>query len=119
LTNLKPNANFSNYIQASSTMMLRLIFSIILGAVVSTESSANSIYVSNEKDNTITVVDTTTLEPTRTIKVGQRPRGIAVTKDGKYILVCVSDDDTIEMIDATTFERVGTLHRYGVQIRYQ
>ena len=66
-------------------------------------------YVSNEKGNTITVIDTGKLEVVKTIKVGQRPRGIGLTKDGKYILVCVGDDDAIEMIDTKTYEIVGTL----------
>ena len=38
----------------------------------------------------------------KTIKVGQRPRGIELTKDGKFILVAVGDDDTIQMIDIKT-----------------
>ena len=33
-------------------------------------------YVSNEKSNTVTVIDTATWTVTKTIKVGQRPRGI-------------------------------------------
>src|SRR5215831_9151601 len=66
-------------------------------------------YVSNEKGNTISVIDTAKLEVVKTIKVGQRPRGIGLTKDQKYILVCVGDDDTIEMIDAKTHQIVGAL----------
>jgi DNA-binding beta-propeller fold protein YncE len=33
--------------------------------------------------------------------LGQRPRGIELTKDGKFILVAVGDDDTIQMIDTS------------------
>ena len=55
------------------------------------------------------MIDTDKLEVVKTIKVGQRPRGIGLTKDGKHILVCVGDDDTIEMIDTKTYEIVGTL----------
>ena len=49
--------------------------------------SAYIAYVSNEKSNTVSVIDTDKLEVVRTIKVGQRPRGIAFTKDQKYVLV--------------------------------
>ena len=52
---------------------------------------------------------TAKMEVVKTIKVGQRPRGITITDDGKFILVCASDDDTIEMIDTETYEIVGTL----------
>ena len=65
------------------------------------------VYVSNEKDNTVTVVDSATMEVVKTIKVGQRPRGITISHDGKFIYLCASDDDTIEMIDTATHEIVG------------
>ena len=38
-------------------------------------------YVSNEKSNTVSVIDTDKWQVVRTIKVGQRPRGIEITKD--------------------------------------
>ena len=66
-------------------------------------------YVSNEKANTVTVIDTDRFEAVKTIKVGQRPRGIEVTKDGKFVLVACGDDDTIQMIDTKTDEVTGTL----------
>ncbi|HEX3442144.1 MAG TPA: beta-propeller fold lactonase family protein, partial [Pseudolabrys sp.] len=61
-------------------------------------------YVSNEKSNTVSVIDTDKMEVVKTIKVGQRPRGIELTKDDKYCLVAVGDDDTIQMIDTKTGE---------------
>ena len=60
---------------------------------------ADTIYVSNEKDNTITVVDGTNLTPVKTIPVGQRPRGILLSKDDKSLYVCASDSDHIEELD--------------------
>jgi PQQ-dependent catabolism-associated beta-propeller protein len=65
-------------------------------------ASAYTAYVSNEKSNTVSVLDTDTLTVTKTIKVGQRPRGIALTKDDMFVLVAVGDDDTVEMIDTAT-----------------
>jgi len=58
---------------------------ILLGA----HAGAFSAYVSNEKSNTISVIDTDKFAVVKTIKVGQRPRGIDLTKDGKFILVAV------------------------------
>ena len=60
------------------------------------------VYVSNEKDNTITVVDSATMEVVKTVNVGQRPRGITISHDGKFIYLCASDDDTIEVIDTAS-----------------
>src|ERR1700748_3106314 len=73
------------------------------------EAGAYTAYVSNEKGNTISVIDTAARKVIDTIKVGQRPRGIALTKDQKYVLVAVGDDDTIQMIDTRTNKIVDTL----------
>src|SRR5215207_8354989 len=86
-----------------------LLVGLVLAIVLAAPADAYLAYVSNEKGNTISVVDTARLEVVKTIKVGQRPRGIGLTKDGKYILVCVGDDDAIEIIDAKSYEIVGTL----------
>src|SRR5712692_1595891 len=85
----------------------------LLGAgllvLVHAHASAFTAYVSNEKSNTISVIDIDKLAVVKTIKVGQRPRGIELSKDGKFILVAVGDDDTIQVIDAKTHEIVATL----------
>jgi len=47
--------------------------------------------------------------PLRRRHPGQRPRGIELTKDEKFILVAVGDDDTIQVIDVRTHEIVATL----------
>ena len=80
------------------------IFVLICG-----QASAFTAYVSNEKSNTISVIDADKFTVVRTIKVGQRPRGIGLTKDEKFILVAVGDDDTIQVIDTKTYEVVATL----------
>src|SRR4029450_7231571 len=60
--------------------------------LVGAQASAFTAYVSNEKSNTISVVDTDKFTVVKTIKVGQRPRGIELTREGKFILVAVGDD---------------------------
>src|SRR5215468_469716 len=86
-----------------------LILSAVFAFAGAPAAQAYTAYVSNEKSNTITVIDTDKFEPVKTIKVGQRPRGIDLTKDGKFVLVAVGDDDTIQMIDTATGEITGTL----------
>ncbi len=78
-------------------------------AVVAHPAGAYEAYVSNEKSNTVSVIDTDKLEVVKTIKVGQRPRGIAVTRDGKSVIVAVGDDDTIQIVDTKTKEVTGNL----------
>lgn len=75
----------------------------------STAASAYSIYVSNEKDNTISVIDGESLELVDTIEVGQRPRGIVLSNDGSILYMCTSDDNHVEVMDVETKEILHTL----------
>src|ERR1700755_2686408 len=84
-----------------------LTLGIIVGLI--SPAKAFTAYVSNEKSNTVSVIDTDKMETVRTIKVGQRPRGIELTKDDRYCLVAVGDDDTIQMIDTKTGEVTANL----------
>ena len=70
---------------------------------------ANMAYVTNEKGNSVSVIDTAAMEVTKTIKVGQRPRGVALSKDDSLLFVCAGDDDTIQIIDTKTLKIVGDL----------
>jgi len=91
-------------------MWLRcLIFGIALWLAAPLPGYTFVAYVSNEKSNTVSVIDTDKWTVVKTIKVGQRPRGIEFTRDGKFVLVAVGDDDTIQMIDTATQEVADTL----------
>ena len=78
-------------------------------ALAAAPAHAFIAYVSNEKSNTVSVIDTDSWTVTKTIKVGQRPRGIDFTRDGKFVMVAVGDDDTIQMIDTKTNQIADTL----------
>jgi PQQ-dependent catabolism-associated beta-propeller protein len=73
------------------------------------QAQAREIYVSNEKGNTLTVIDGERLEPEATVEVGNRPRGIVLSPDGAYLYICASDDDTVEIMDTASHKLVGTL----------
>ena len=45
----------------------------LVGATAATAANAFSVYVTNEKDNTISVIDGGSLKETAKIKVGRRP----------------------------------------------
>ena len=59
---------------------------------------AERVLVSNEKDNTITVLDGQSLAVVATVPVGARPRGIVLSRDRKSLYICTSDADHIEVV---------------------
>ena len=92
-----------------SEVCLGLVLAMALFGFPAHGSLAAEAYISNEKSNTVSVIDTDKREVTKTIKVGQRPRGIVMSKDGKFVAVAVGDDDTIQTIDTASKEVTGTL----------
>src|SRR5262245_52953809 len=48
------------------------------------------VYVSNERGNSVTVIDGATFAPVATFAVGKRPRGIHASPDGKLVYVALS-----------------------------
>jgi YVTN family beta-propeller protein len=53
-------------------------------------AQAARVYVSNEDDGTVTVVDTQRLTALATLPVGKRPRGLALSHDGTRLYVPLS-----------------------------
>ena len=80
----------------------------VLGFAI-TDAAAFTAYVTNEKDNTISVVDLDKMETVKTIPVGERPRGILLSKDKKFLYVCNGDADHIEEINLDTLQIDRTL----------
>src|SRR2546427_11118682 len=79
-----------------------LLSGVAVWLAAATPASAFIAYVSNEKSNTVSVIDTDKWTVTNTIKVGKRPRGIEFTRNGKFVLVAVGDDDKIEVFVTET-----------------
>lgn len=67
-------------------------------------AQAYSVYVSSEKDNTITVIDGKSHKVLETVPVGERPRGMVLSKDNKVLYICTSDADHIEVLDLETLQ---------------
>ncbi|MEZ5875133.1 MAG: hypothetical protein R3D30_10010 [Hyphomicrobiales bacterium] len=65
--------------------------------------------MSNEKDNTVTVLDGDTgLKSSRRSRP-RRPRGIIASPDGKEVCVARGDGDIIDVIDTESLEVTRTL----------
>src|SRR5215471_15692821 len=65
---------------------------LLIAAWLAPASAAHAAraYVSNEDDGTVTVVDTQRLAALATLTVGKRPRGLALSRDGKRLYVALS-----------------------------
>jgi PQQ-dependent catabolism-associated beta-propeller protein len=79
-------------------------FAIASGALMlaATPCFAATLFVTSERDNTVTVLDSNTLAVKKVIDVGTRPRGIAITPDHREIFVCIGDDDRMDVINTKT-----------------
>eukprot|EP01155_Anaeramoeba_flamelloides_P019426 Anaeramoba_flamelloidesa574362_10.p2 GENE.a574362_10~~a574362_10.p2 ORF type:complete len:152 (+),score=27.48 a574362_10:266-721(+) len=82
---------------------------LITALLASPVAQATTAYVSNEKDNTLSVIDLDAMEVTHTIEVGERPRGIALSRDHSKLYICASDSDTVQVLDLTTHKIIANL----------
>ena len=62
------------------------------------------MYVSNEDDNQVTVIDLLTRQAVHTISVGVEPEGIAVSPDNLWIVSASETTNMVHWIDAKTYE---------------
>ena len=65
---------------------------------------SGNIFVSNEKGDSISVIDGDTLEVIDTIAIGERPRGVGVSPDGNELYVAVSEESKIKVVDTNSLK---------------
>ena len=93
---------------AANKLFLTLTLSLgFLSA--STFAESELAYVTNEKDDTISVIDLASYEVIKTINVGERPRGFIFNQDQTLAYICASDSDRIQILDVATDQIVGEL----------
>ena len=71
---------------------------LLTAALMGQPALAGEIWVTNEKDNTISVIDVDTLEVTRTIPVGERPRGEVITNAWIGLLQTLEGSDLDKVV---------------------
>lgn len=76
---------------------LRLAIILGCGALMALPAQAEKIFVSNEQDNTLSVIDGASLEVIDTISVGRRPRSMTLSNDGQQLFVAVGDDEAVDI----------------------
>src|SRR5688500_3883050 len=67
------------------------------------------IFVTNEKDNTVSVIDSRTNKVEAAIKVGHRPRGIGLSPDHASVYIALGEDNSIGVIDTKTLKVVKSI----------
>lgn len=78
-----------------------LVLCGIIFALTSSLSQAATgrIFVTNERSNTLSVINGETLEVEASVEVGERPRGIGLSPDGKELYVAASEENKIVVLD--------------------
>jgi len=90
---------------------MKLVLALLLAAVSfrAAAARADTVFVSNEQDDTVSVIDGESLKLVGTIPVGRRPRGIEASPDGRQIYVALGDDDRFDVIDVAARKVTDTL----------
>src|SRR5690606_38679679 len=86
--------------QQGIPMRRTLLCSALL--LASAQALAATAYVSNEKDDSISVIDLDSMSVTETLEVGKRPRGLLLSHDNTLMYICASDSDTVQVMDLAT-----------------
>lgn len=83
-------------------MKYAIAFALMAAPALAQEQG--EIWVTNEKDDTVSVIDVTTMQVTRTIPTGERPRGLTFSHDFSRLYICASDSDAVQVMDPETGE---------------
>ena len=75
------------------------------------------VYVTNEGDNSVTVLDADTGAQVATIATGGRPRSVVFTADGARAFVACETTHALTIVDAKSHTKTGELDLPGEMVR--
>lgn len=94
-----------------TTRCLGLVMGLCASGMFSNDLTAqqppSKVLVVNTQDASVSVVDLTTMKEVESHKVGSRPYGIAVSKDGKTVAVGVEDEEKVKFFSLPDFKPKG------------
>jgi PQQ-dependent catabolism-associated beta-propeller protein len=79
-----------------------MIRAVLLGALLAAPAYPETIFVSDEASDCVTAIDGASLKPIACIHVGQRPRGLVTSKDGKTLYVAVGNGNVIAIVNTAS-----------------
>jgi YVTN family beta-propeller protein len=72
------------------------------------------LYITNEADHTLDIVDGRTLQVTTRVRLSGRPNNLAISKDGRRLYVAiVSGSGAVDVVDAASERLVKTIPAHG------
>ena len=81
---------------------------------VSAAPDGSWLYVSNEADTTVDVVNGKTLKVTKKIPLSGHPNNIAITPDGRKLYVAIAQEPgAVDVIDAIAQEKIASISVHG------
>ena len=86
---------------------LILLSAVLLSACGSTQS--HLAYITNQGDNTVSVINMNQLAVTHAIKVGKAPVGVATSAALQRVFISNVDSQNISVIDSRTQQVVDTI----------
>lgn len=88
---------------------LPLVTALLLALTATAKEPATKVFVVNQADSTVSLVDLTTMKEIRTIHVGVSPYFASVSGDQKTLAVAVEGDQKVKFYDTKTFQLKGEL----------
>src|SRR6266545_3171371 len=88
----------SRRIRMRSSFVRAVVLLLCCGGVVAAKA-APFAYVSNEGSSSVSIIDTATDKVVSTMKIGQKPRGIAISPDGKRLYISDQTANALRVID--------------------
>lgn len=85
-------------------MRCSLLTTLLLLVTAAAEAATGLVFVSNERGDSVSVIDAAANKVVKTIPVGKRPRGVGIAPDGSAVYVAVSGDNVIAVIDPQKLE---------------
>src|SRR3989304_6698149 len=79
---------------------LTVLLFLLLADISAVAAAGPMAYVTNEKSDDVSVIDTGRNTVVRTIRVGKRPRGVEISPDRRRVYVSNGNSDSVSVVDA-------------------
>lgn len=90
-------------------LLCRGLALLFVGVLAAPAAAAPFAYVTNQDDNTVSVIDTASNTVVATVPVGTRPYAAVPTPDNAFVYVANFGDNSVSVIDAHTHTVTATL----------